>query len=129
MDILVSKLSNRSHTSLIAEKVFLTRQNLLERTPANLTMLIQEVSKKGYMKIDVSKLLVSEQVMLFRQVKEIVAIGGASLTNLVFYTSETKVEVLSLNDKLTEGFWNNYAEILKINVVKRTLTKSRHHKI
>lgn len=122
-DTLICGFSNQSNHSVASEKVFLTRQTWQERTPLMLKKMEQDYSEKGYSIIDPGYLSVSQQIELFRKAKEIVALGGASLTNLMFCEPQTKIEVLSMTDNLTANFWKHFGEILNMEVKITTLVK------
>jgi hypothetical protein len=103
-------------------KLFLTRQSWQERTPVSLENITCQLEAQGFTVVDPADFSISEQIAMFSNATEIVALGGASLTNLMFCKSGTEVEILSMTDQKGDVFWQDYARLFDLKVRVRRVS-------
>ena len=119
-DTLLTHFGNTQSDKPIVPRLFLTRQNWQERTPVDVGDMELHYRRLGFELFDAGKSSIDEQVDAFRNANEVVALGGASLANIMFCRPGTKVEVISMTDKAHDRFWRDYAELFDLEVeVKR----------
>ncbi|MGB3535962.1 MAG: tetratricopeptide repeat protein [Microcoleaceae cyanobacterium] len=73
------------------ERVYISRKNARHRRVLNETKVLEELSKYGFVSIQLESLSFTEQVALFSQAKVIIAPHGSGLTNIVFCNKLAKV--------------------------------------
>jgi capsular polysaccharide biosynthesis protein len=98
--------------------IFLTRKLGSERAPKNIIELEARLLDMGIVTVDTSDLPVSQQIELFRRAKLVVALGGASLTNLMFCKKDTIILALMPDmTPLSRVFWRDYAEVFELKLI------------
>ena len=84
--------------------LYVSRRLANKRRIVNEAELIKELEKRDFQIVDAEKLTAKEQVSLFSNAKLIVAPHGAGLTNVVYSTEPTVVELFPY-DGLNLGFY------------------------
>ena len=98
--------------------IFLTRKLNSERAPKNLIELEERMLDIGITKVDTSDLSMSQQIELFRGSKLVVALSGASLTNLMFCEKDTVILMIAPDmTPFSFVFWRDYAEIFELTLI------------
>ena len=115
--------------------IFLTRKPHLDRAPRNLIELEARMLEMGIEVVDTSEFTVNEQIALFRDTKLIIALSGASLTNMMFCSKDTLV-LMIIPDLAPFSFifWKDYAKIFEVNLITLSsvyekLGKSRDYRV
>lgn len=88
------------------KKILISRKSTNGRCLQNEDEIFEILSKKGYEKIYLEDYTMYEQASLFNATKEIVAIHGAGLTNLVFCQPNTKLIELFNPSYHSCLYWN-----------------------
>ncbi len=98
--------------------VFLTRKIDSERAPINLIELEQLMLANGVTTVDTSDLPIGEQIALFREAQLVLALSGASLTNLMFCKKDTFILLIAPDmTPFSFVFWRDYAEIFGLTLI------------
>ena len=115
--------------------IFLTRKRHLERAPRNLLELEARMLEMGIEVVDTYDFTVNEQIALFRDSKLIIALSGASLTNMMFCSKDTLV-LMIIPDLSPESFifWRDYAKIFEVTLISlssvyQKLNKSQDYRV
>lgn len=98
------------------EKIFVVRGDVKWRKLINESEIEEVLDKNGYISISMDGLSLEEQAMYFYNAKEIVAVHGAALTNLIHSNSSAKIlEILPYDYPDTTSFvLASYARMLYI---------------
>ncbi len=78
-------------TSNFSKRVFVSRKDTAKRKILNEDAIFALFETKGFVRYELSKLSVAEQIMLFNQAEMVVAEHGAGMTNCLFCQPNTKV--------------------------------------
>lgn len=109
------------------ERIFLTRDLNQERVPKKIGNLEREMRKQGLEIINTAHMTVSTQVKLFSGAVEVFALGGASLTNLMFCRPRTRVKIFNLADASKRKFWIDYSRLFDLDVTVIDLSDQSNH--
>jgi hypothetical protein len=115
--------------------IFLTRKPHLARVPQNLLELEARMLEIGIEVLDTADFTVNEQIALFRDTKLIIALSGASLTNMMFCSKDTLVLMITPDlSPVSFIFWRDYAKIFEVTLVSlssvyQKLNKSTDYKV
>lgn len=88
------------------ERVFLARDDARRRFVTNGRELEALLAAKGFVKFNTGGMRLAEQVALLRGARHVVAIAGASLTNMIFCEPGYTVEVLAPDSMPCHFFWD-----------------------
>lgn len=112
------EMTNLQKKQVNPKAVFLTRKIGSERTPINLIELEQFMLTNGVIPVNTADLSIGEQISLFREAKLVVALSGASLTNLMFCRKDTFILLIAPDmTPFSFIFWRDYAEIFGLTLV------------
>ncbi|NEO52697.1 MAG: DUF563 domain-containing protein [Okeania sp. SIO3B5] len=87
------------------ERIYISRQDSNVRCVINETEVIEFLGTLGFKTVNFSSISVTEQVSLLANVKVLVAVHGAALTNIVFCKSGTKVIELFGPDAVRNSYY------------------------
>ena len=95
------------------EKIYLCRQNCVNRNLINETDIIHELRKFDFRIVDLNNLSILEQIQLFSNAEVVVSPTGSSLMNIAFCQAGTKIYEISprYNDKYEDYFKFRYRKI------------------
>lgn len=98
------------------EKIFL-RRNSETRKVTNAAELEELLVGRGYIIVEPEKLTFLQQVQLFKNAKEIVALTGAALSNAIFCKPQTHVAILmSKHEDMIYRYWLNMLAPFQIRI-------------
>lgn len=101
--------------SLFPKKIFLTRDSNKVRSMVNNIEITAIAQKFGYVLVDTDKMPLCEQVTLFYNVEEVVALHGAGLTNLIFRKGKPLKVLEIFNSDTTPEFYQRVCTMLGYN--------------
>ena len=88
------------------ERVFLAREDARNRFLTNSADLEKRLAADGFVKFNTGKLPLSDQIALFHAAREVVAIAGASLTNMLFCQPGYRLTMLAPRSMPAIFFWD-----------------------
>ena len=88
------------------ERVFLAREDASNRFLTNAAALEARLVADGFVKFNTGKLPLIEQIELFDAAREVVAIAGASLTNMLFCQPGYRLTMLAPRSMPAIFFWD-----------------------
>lgn len=88
------------------ERIFLAREDAGNRFLTNTAELEKRLVADGFVKFNTGKLALTEQIELFRAGREIVAIAGAALTNMLFCQPGYSLTMLAPRSMPAIFFWD-----------------------
>lgn len=88
------------------ERVFLAREDASNRFLTNAAALEARLLADGFVKFNTGKLPLIEQIELFHAAREVVAIAGASLTNMLFCQPGYRLTMLAPRSMPAIFFWD-----------------------
>jgi hypothetical protein len=92
-------------TSQFPKKIFISRKDAPIRKVINEDEVFEKFEKLGFVRYELSKLSVAEQIMLFHQAEIIVSFQGTGLANSIYCNK--KVKIIELFQGLCDcTFWN-----------------------
>jgi len=86
-------------------KIYVSRGNVRGRKILNESELIDHLSKKGFVSVNLDNLSISQQSKIFASANTIVAFHGAALTNLIFCKKGTKVVEFFNPEYINVCYW------------------------
>lgn len=89
-------------------QIYITRQNTSRRRLLNESEVRSFLERKGFEIVDPGGLSFAEQVKLFNEARIIVAQHGAALTNLLFMTRGSVIEIFSSDEQ--PQYYQQYAQ-------------------
>ena len=88
-----------------SKKIFISRNDTNHRKILNEDELSQKLSKLGYQTIELSKLKIHEQMLLFHNAKEIILPHGAAGIHLLFVKKNTNIVEIQSPDQLNNSLY------------------------
>ncbi len=89
------------------KKIYISRRDASNRRVINENEIVLLLENKGFFVCELSRYSVRDQINIFASAKIIVAPHGAGLTNIIYYTDYTLVELLPKN----EFRWGHFAAL------------------
>jgi hypothetical protein len=78
-------------------RIYISRNDADVRRVSNEKKLVKRLNKRGFVDIELSNLSVQEQIKYFKNAKYIIGPHGAGLTNIVYNTNGTVIELFPIN--------------------------------
>jgi hypothetical protein len=88
-----------------SKKIFISRNDTGHRKILNENELSQKLNKLGYQTIELSKLKIYEQMLLFHNAKEIILPHGAAGIHLLFVKKNTSITEIQSPDQLNNSLY------------------------
>lgn len=109
---ILSKVENKV---VCSDKIFVGRPEGSKRNLKNQKELMYSLSELGFVYVEMERFSLSDQINIFRNTKEIVAIHGAALAHLAFCNPHTKVIDLIHKDFTHQFCFLKLSKILNID--------------
>ena len=110
----------KTHTDNRQLKIYVRREDSFYRKPLNEADIIDKLKSKGYMILNPQQYDIIDQISLFSNASEIVAVHGSSLANIIFCKEGTKIHEIQpkfINDyeiNLSNRY-KNISNLLSLN--------------
>ncbi|WP_295674767.1 glycosyltransferase family 61 protein [uncultured Mucilaginibacter sp.] len=115
IDYLRDKLIKPGKAKSPSKKIYFKRGAVAERMVLNEDVLIQTLQNNGFEIIDPDQLTIDEQVDLMQQVKVVIGVHGAALSNLLFSPDHTAVIEIFSPDYFRTDCYYTLSSALKLN--------------